>query len=156
VTAAANERREPEPLPANTPAANSFFNQRAPELVAEKWVGDAPQTTGKFMLVAFWATWCEPCRSAIPILNQLQEKYRERLVVIGVSDESESNIRNMVEPRIEFSIASDPRHRSATALGVRGLPHAFLVDPHGIVRFEGHPGLLEGANLEALFAVFGG
>ena len=132
------------------------LRQPAPELVAEKWVGDAPETRGKFILIAFWATWCDPCRGALPLLNQLQEKYRDRLVVIGISNESESDIRGMTEPRIDFYIASDPRHRSATALGVRGMPHALLVDPHGIVRFEGHPGLLDGANLAPLFEAFGG
>src|SRR5262245_23578875 len=42
---------------------------------------------GKVVLVNFWATWCPPCRAEIPDLIALQDKYRDKLVVIGVSED---------------------------------------------------------------------
>src|ERR1700694_3680964 len=46
---------------------------------------------GKVVLVNFWATWCGPCRAEIPDLIALQEKYQERLQIIGLTvDEDDS------------------------------------------------------------------
>src|SRR4249920_43072 len=42
---------------------------------------------GKVVLVNFWATWCPPCRAEIPDLIKLQDKYRDKLVVLGISED---------------------------------------------------------------------
>src|SRR6266481_6414230 len=75
--------------------AKSFLNQKAPPLVVEKWLSKEPDRKGKFVLIDFWATWCGPCRKAIPELNALHKKFADKLVVIGVSDEPEAKLRSM-------------------------------------------------------------
>lgn len=67
--------------------AKSVLNEKAPELKVAEWVSKKPDTKGKFVLVDFWATWCGPCRKAIPELNELQKQFKDNLVVIGISDE---------------------------------------------------------------------
>jgi len=76
--------------------------------------------------------------------------FRKRLVVIGVSGETEFEVRRMSAPVISYPVALDTRQRMATALEVKGIPHAILIDPKGIVRFEGHPTYLDEHNLAAL------
>lgn len=128
--------------------AKSFLNRKAPELKVEKWLTAQPDTRGKFVLIDFWATWCGPCRKAIPELNELQKQFKDRLVVIGISDEKEEKVKGMKEPAIAYSSAIDTQASMKKALEVKGIPHVILIDPQGIVRWEGFP-LLEGHELTA-------
>ena len=126
--------------------ARSFLNQKAPELFVEKWLSKEPDRKGKFVLIDFWATWCGPCRKAIPELNALHKKFGDKLVVIGVSDERENKVKTTSDPKIEYFSAIDTQERTKKAVGVTGIPHVLIIDPQGIVRWEGFP-LLEGHEL---------
>ena len=126
--------------------AKSFLNQKFPGLVVEKWLTAPPDLRGKFVLIDFWATWCPPCRKAIPELNGFQKKYGDKLVVIGISDETEAAVRRLTDPQIEYTIAIDGNAVTKNAIGVTGIPHVMLIDPQGYVRWEGFP-FLEGYEL---------
>lgn len=126
--------------------AKSYLGKQAPSFVVEKWLSQAPDTEGKFVLIDFWATWCGPCRKAIPELNAIHRELGKKVVVIGVSDESEANVRAMSEPKIEYAVAIDPEKRMFSKLEIEGIPHVILIDPQGIVRWEGYP-LLKGDEL---------
>jgi cytochrome c biogenesis protein CcmG, thiol:disulfide interchange protein DsbE len=126
--------------------AKSFLNQKAPDLIVEKWLTPEPDRRGKFTLIDFWATWCPPCRAAIPELNGYHEKFGDKLVVIGISDETEEAVRKLVNPQIEYSIAIDTQARTKNVVGVTGIPHVLIIDPQGIVRWEGFP-FLQGYEL---------
>src|ERR1700743_2477326 len=68
-------------------AATLHEGDKAPKLYVSKWVQGEPVKEfklGTAYIVAFWATWCGPCREEIPYLNQLHNKYKDSgLVVIG-------------------------------------------------------------------------
>lgn len=135
--------------------AKSFKGGPPPALVVEKWLTAEPNRAGKFVLVDFWATWCGPCRRSIPALNRFHAKFGDQLVIIGLSDETEREVRAMKSPEMEYAVAIDPQGRMKRAAQVRGIPHAMLIDPKGIVRFEGHPGYLNERALAALLKKYG-
>lgn len=139
--------------PPHPVAAKSFLNQPSPTISAEKWL--TPQltnTSGKCVLLVLWGTWSVGCTNAIPMLNAWAAKFKSHLAIIGLSDESEAEVRRMTEPKIDFSVAIDTQHRASMLFGVQRIPHAVLVDPKGIVRFEGHPGYLDDRKLATLLA----
>jgi thiol-disulfide isomerase/thioredoxin len=119
--------------------AKSFLNQKAPEFVVEKWITNEPIRKGKFLLIDFWATWCPPCREAIPELAGYQRKFAGKLMVIGISDEKEEVVRSFDHPRVTYANAIDTQARMKKQLEVTGIPHVIIVDPDGIVRWEGFP-----------------
>jgi cytochrome c biogenesis protein CcmG, thiol:disulfide interchange protein DsbE len=140
--------------------AKSVLNQPAPDLVVEKWLTAKPETQGKFVRIDFWATWCPPCRKAIPELNAFNKKFGDKLVVIGVSDENEQAVRKMTDPKMEYASAIDTQARTKKQIEVKGIPHVILIDPKGIVRWEGFPFLsghqLTESVIEELLKKYGG
>jgi len=126
--------------------AKSILNEKAPTLIVEKWLSDKPAIEAKFVLIDFWATWCGPCRKAIPDLNSFQKEFKDDLIVIGISDEVASKVKKQKEPTIDYYNAIDRKQRLKNALEVRGIPHCIIIDPSGIVRWEGFP-FLKGHEL---------
>lgn len=119
--------------------AKSFINQKAPEIVVEEWLTEKPDTNGKFILIDFWATWCGPCKKAIPDLNEFHKKFKDKLVVIGISDESKKKVERMKNPKMEYYSAIDTKERLEKIYKVKGIPHCVIINPNGIVVWEGWP-----------------
>lgn len=145
----------PGDIPVAKISAASFLGKTPPKMVVEKWLTPQPSTTGKFVLIDFWATWCGPCRQSIPHLNELQAKFKDQLVVIGLSDESEADVKKMKSPKMDYSVGIDTAGTMSKAMSVRGIPHAIILDPSGVVRFEGHPAYLNEKNVAGLLAKYG-
>lgn len=127
--------------------ARSVRGERPPQIIVDEWLTPPPDVEGKFVLVDFWATWCGPCRAAVPHLNDLQAKFKDRLVVIGLSNETTDAMNKMTSPKVNYSVGTDTQARTMRALEVTGIPHAILIDPKGIVRFEGTPTYLDEKSL---------
>jgi thiol-disulfide isomerase/thioredoxin len=97
---------------------------------------------GKVVLLAFWATWCPPCRDEIPELIELQSRYKDRLVIIGVSmdDDPPAAVRAFAkQARINYPIVMGSQISDEYG-GVPALPTSFVVNPEGRV-VQKHVGL---------------
>ena len=100
----------------------------------------------KVILVDFWASWCEPCKLSMPILNKLEKKYRSKgLVVIGINvdDSRESGIGFAKENPVDFRLVFDEGKKIIDKVGVATMPSSFLIDNKGKVRLV-HKGFREG------------
>ena len=130
----------------------ALLGKTAPALQVDKWLSEQPTTEGKFVLLSFWASWSAPCRQAIPELNALQKKYADKLTVIGVTTETETDLSQMSEPRIEYASAIDAKAKLSAAAGVTSIPYVLLTDSKGVVLYEGHPAALTDKKLQAILA----
>lgn len=105
---------------------------------------------GKVVLVNFWATWCPPCREEIPDLVALQDKYRDHLQIIGVSQDSgsvDAVRRFAAEHRINYPTVMSTPEIEALFPGVYALPTTFVLDREGRLA-QKHIGLLNAAVTE--------
>lgn len=94
---------------------------------------------GKAVLIDFWATWCRPCRDAIPHLRLLSRKMeKEPFVIVGVSaDNQESAMRAFVESEdLTWPQYFDERGKVARLYEITSFPTYVILDHEGIVVFR--------------------
>ncbi|MDX2117785.1 MAG: TlpA disulfide reductase family protein [Planctomycetota bacterium] len=92
---------------------------------------------GKLVLMDFWATWCGPCKAAMPGVQRLHEKYKDRgLVVIGLATWDKGDPKKyMDEKQYTYNLvlkADDV----ATAYRVTGIPTFYIIGPDGKVLYN--------------------
>jgi thiol-disulfide isomerase/thioredoxin len=113
---------------------------------------------GKVVLVNFWATWCPPCRAEIPDLIKLQDKYRDHLLVLGISQDEgpiEEVHRFAAEHNINYPIAMSTPELENVFRGVSALPTTFVIDREGKI-MQRHVGMLNAAVTELETTVLAG
>lgn len=93
---------------------------------------------GRVVLVNLWASWCAPCRSETPALEQLyQEEHAKGLVVLGIDqgESAEAASAFAREMKLTYPILLDEDQRYGRAYSAVGLPTTLVVDRTGhIVR----------------------
>lgn len=94
---------------------------------------DLAQHRGKVVLVDFWASWCEPCRHSFPWLNEMQAKYGNRLVIIGVNvDRQRADAdRFLSQVPARFHVIYDPAGQIAAKYDLMGMPSSYVFDVSG-------------------------
>jgi cytochrome c biogenesis protein CcmG/thiol:disulfide interchange protein DsbE len=98
---------------------------------------------GKVILLNFWATWCGPCRAEIPDLVELQNKYKDRLQILGlvVDDDDQDAIKEFTEKfGINYPIAIATNDIRMQYGGIVALPTSFVLDSEGRI-VQKHEGL---------------
>lgn len=149
-------------LPAS--AETLHIGDSAPKLKVDRWMKGKPITSfekGQVYVVEFWATWCGPCRQAMPHLTELAKKYGGKATFIGVDvweSEHASPGENLkakadkfvveVGSRMGYNVCADNdssfmANNWLHAAGQEGIPCTFVIDKSGDVAWIGHPIELE-------------
>jgi peroxiredoxin len=107
-------------------------------------------SSGKVLIVDFWATWCEPCKKSFPKLQDLFVKYKASgMDMIAVSEDDEnSGIADFGNTfGSKFPLMWDDGKAVAGKWQPKSMPSTFIVDKNGIVRFV-HLGYHDGEEAE--------
>jgi cytochrome c biogenesis protein CcmG/thiol:disulfide interchange protein DsbE len=93
---------------------------------------------GKVVLVDFWASWCEPCKKEIPLLDKLATKLRARgieVVTVNIDDDTSKADRFLNDKGIRgLTVVRDDDKKIVGAWEPPKMPSSFIVDRGGVVR----------------------
>jgi thiol-disulfide isomerase/thioredoxin len=105
---------------------------------------------GKVVLLNFWATWCPPCRAEIPDLIALQERYRDQLQIIGVSEDEggpEVVKRFVAAHHMNYPVVMASPDLEKKFPGIGALPTSFVIDRQSRL-VQKHVGMLTARTTE--------
>ena len=137
--------------PATAPAQGSPNSTSAPAAAARTIPEEVPdvtlpdmaghshalrQNSGRPRLYNFWASWCEPCRREIPLLNALQAGYgkTDHLEIIGIAVDFRDAVRDFVaRTRLDYTllVGEEEGLEAAQRFGMElALPFSVFADDH--------------------------
>jgi thiol-disulfide isomerase/thioredoxin len=127
-------------LAACAPAGGVGKGVVAPDFTLETLDGGSLSLSsfrGKVVLINFWASWCSPCRSEMPELQQAYVELGDDFVILAVNQtkaDDVDDVRNFVaEQRLGFPILLDKDGAISDAYRASALPTSVFVDREGII-----------------------
>ena len=94
----------------------------------------------KYVLVDFWASWCQPCRQEIPNIIRTWDKYKGKgleVVGVAVSDKPGDTAKAVKELGISYTVFNETDDSASTAYGIQTIPQLFLIGPDGTILASG-------------------
>lgn len=122
------------------PAPQEGF--QAPDFELNSLDGEAfalSELRGKAVLLNFWASWCPPCRSEMPAMQQVFMDYEHgEFIILAVNnthqDRSDHVEAFVLEQGLMFPVLLDITGEVSDRYQVHSMPTSFFIDPNGIVR----------------------
>lgn len=102
---------------------------------------------GKIVILDFWYMSCYPCTVAVPHLNEIQEKYKDKVVVLGVNPvDTDEKAVNKIPDFIKrtgliYSIATI-NQQTVKDYNIYGFPTLYIIDKNGVIQYA-EPGFNE-------------
>jgi thiol-disulfide isomerase/thioredoxin len=106
---------------------------------------------GQPLVVNFFASWCEPCKTELPDLQSVHEDVGDRVTFLGIDtkDTLEDGQAMAAAAGLTYDLARDPSGDVVTAVGGVGMPTTVLVSADGDV-VASHTGALTANELRAM------
>jgi thiol-disulfide isomerase/thioredoxin len=128
------------PATATSPAL-PVVGSTAPELtltlVDGRRISLGELLAGGPLVLDFWATWCQPCRAAMPIVQRVAGDYRDRgvqLVAVNFGEERSSVIQYINDCCPSLAVAVDENMNASKSFEVRAIPHLVIIDQQRRIR----------------------
>lgn len=89
------------------------------------------------VILDFWATWCGPCRSALPVLTEVSEQYRDKGVILrGVDLREKPEVISdyLKNSHLNLTVLLDKDGKVAELFKVKGIPQTVIIGKDGAVR----------------------
>jgi len=132
------------------PASALDAGDRAPafELPALDGKGrlDLDRYRGKVVWLDFWASWCPPCLSSLPDLEELRKQMPAKhfpLVAVNLDKDPAKALRFLERNPVGYPSASDPDGELPERFGLKTMPTSYLIDRDGTIRLV-HEGYRSG------------
>lgn len=96
------------------------------------------QYKGKVVMINFWASWCEPCRHEMPLLEDIYKKYNKLgFTLIGVNVEPDSKAADnwLKQTPVSFPVLYDKESKVSSLYNVSGMPTTVIIDRKGNLRY---------------------
>ena len=98
----------------------------------------------KVVIIDFWATWCGPCRRGIPDLVAIQNEFKNDVVIIGISVDTDTKMevpKFIKEKGINYAVVFADDAIAKKYGGIEGIPASFVIDKTGLIA-DAHVGLV--------------
>jgi peroxiredoxin len=98
----------------------------------------------KKVVVAFWASWCGPCRLEMPALTKFYRSNHTsssdfEILAVSIDEDPKAANDFATAQKLNFPVLLDPRQKMASAYDVDGIPTMFVIDKSGKITY-GHVG----------------
>lgn len=122
----------------------TVLGSRAAQLAKHFYANaDSRRQAPKATIMDFWATWCGPCRSTLPILENLYRKLgAQGLEVIGVSTEAQGVLDDFQKmQKAPYPLYRDADQSQSRRYGIQAIPTLLLLDQQGYIQrvYQGVP-----------------
>ena len=92
---------------------------------------------GNPVLINFWATWCGPCASEMPYIQEIHNEWSDKgLIVLAINwAESASEVEQFLQAHnLSLQVLLDTNKVVAQKYGIRAFPTTFFIDKDGIIQ----------------------
>lgn len=128
-------------LMAGNAKAGSEMKQPAPNFTLKSNSGKnikLSELRGQVVLLNFWASWCGPCRTEMPLLVKIHDKYKGMgFTILGVNVEEDTAPAKSIitKTKISFPVLFDVTNSVSKLYNVSAMPSTVLIDRDGNMRY---------------------